>query len=83
MSLLSLSHEVDYQISVMGWLGQKTEGAGGDPVDDLKKLDPKIVQCIYGKDDDDEVACPDLEGQRRRCRSLLPATTTSMRTTSS
>ena len=61
MSLLSLSHEVDYQISVMGWLGQKTEGAGGDPVDDLKKVDPKIVQCIYGKEDDDEVACPDLK----------------------
>jgi type IV secretory pathway VirJ component len=62
MSLLSLSHAVDYQISVMGWLGQKTEGAGGDPVDDLKKVDPKIVQCIYGKEDDDEVACPDLKG---------------------
>ncbi|OCJ10893.1 type IV secretory pathway protein AcvB [Rhizobium sp. AC44/96] len=61
MSLLSLSHAVDYQISVMGWLGQKTEGAGGDPVDDLKKVDPKIVQCIYGTEDDDEVACPDLK----------------------
>jgi type IV secretory pathway VirJ component len=62
MSLLSLSHAVDYQISVMGWLGQKTEGAGGDPIDDLKTVDPKIVQCIYGKEDDDEVACPDLKG---------------------
>jgi type IV secretory pathway VirJ component len=61
ISLLSLSHEVDYQISVMGWLGAKTEGAGGDPVNDLKTVDPKLVQCIYGKEDDDEVACPDLK----------------------
>ncbi|MFS2154857.1 virulence factor family protein [Rhizobium sp. Rhizsp42] len=61
ISLLSLSHEVDYQISVMGWLGAKTEGAGGDPVADLKAVDPKIVQCVYGKEDDDEVACPDLK----------------------
>jgi type IV secretory pathway VirJ component len=57
ISLLSLSHQVDYVISVMGWLGQKTEGAGGDPVKDLKGVDPKRVQCIYGKDDDDDVAC--------------------------
>ncbi len=61
VSLLSLSHQVDYVISVMGWLGQKTEGAGGDPVNDLKAIDPKLVQCIYGKDDDDEVACPALK----------------------
>ncbi|MDM9625914.1 AcvB/VirJ family lysyl-phosphatidylglycerol hydrolase [Rhizobium sp. S152] len=61
ISLLSLSHEVDYQISVMGWLGAKTEGAGGDPANDLKTVDPKLVQCVYGKEDDDEVACPDLK----------------------
>jgi type IV secretory pathway VirJ component len=58
ISLLSLSHEVDYVISVMGWLGQKTEGAGGDTIAGLKKIDPKLVQCIYGADDDDDVACP-------------------------
>ena len=62
ISLLSLSHQVDYVISVMGWLGQKTEGAGGDPVNDLKSIDPKLVQCIYGKEDADEVACPALNG---------------------
>ncbi|WP_283196272.1 AcvB/VirJ family lysyl-phosphatidylglycerol hydrolase [Rhizobium sp. AN80A] len=60
MSLLSLSRQVDYQISVMGWLGAKTDGAGGDPVKDLKAVDPKIVQCVYGKDDDG-AACPDVK----------------------
>ncbi|TCL69787.1 AcvB/VirJ family lysyl-phosphatidylglycerol hydrolase [Rhizobium sp. BK251] len=62
ISLLSLSHEVDYEISVAGWLGAKTSGEGGDPVKDLKTIDPKLVQCIYGKDDDEESACPALQG---------------------
>ncbi|MEZ2132071.1 MULTISPECIES: virulence factor family protein [unclassified Sinorhizobium] len=60
LSLLSLSHEVDYEISVMGWLGAKTDGTGGDPVEDLKGVDPKLVQCIYGTDDEDS-ACPELK----------------------
>ena len=62
MSLLSLSRKVDYVISVMGWLGASSEGKGGDPLDFLKTINPKIVQCIYGKDDDEDVACPALAG---------------------
>lgn len=60
MSLLSLSRKVDYVISVMGWLGAASEGKGGDPINDLKSINPKLVQCIYGKDDDEDVACPAL-----------------------
>ncbi|WP_133710583.1 MULTISPECIES: AcvB/VirJ family lysyl-phosphatidylglycerol hydrolase [unclassified Rhizobium] len=62
LSLLSLSNKVDYVISVMGWLGAESEGKGGDPVNDLKSVNPKLVQCIYGKDDDEDVACPKLNG---------------------
>jgi len=62
LSLLSLSNKVDYVISVMGWLGASSEGKGGDPLTDLKTINPKIVQCIYGKDDDEDVACPALAG---------------------
>jgi type IV secretory pathway VirJ component len=62
MSLLSLSRKVDYVISVMGWLGASSEGKGGDPLSDLKSINPKIVQCVYGTDDDEDVACPDLKG---------------------
>ena len=60
ISLLSLSHKVDYVISLRGWLGFQTEGKGGNPVDDVKSIRPDIVQCIYGKDDDHDNACPDL-----------------------
>jgi type IV secretory pathway VirJ component len=62
ISLLSLSRKVDYVISVMGWLGAASEGKGGNPLNDLKSVNPKIVQCIYGKDDDEDVACPSLDG---------------------
>lgn len=59
MSLLSLSHEVSYEISVGGWLGVSGSGTQ-DPVTDLEKVDPKIVQCVYGTDDED-AACPALK----------------------
>lgn len=62
ISLLSLSRKVDYVISVMGWLGASSAGKGGDPTNDLKSINPKMVQCIYGKDDDEDVACPVLNG---------------------
>jgi type IV secretory pathway VirJ component len=61
MSLLSLSHEVSYEISVGGWLG--VSGSGDqDPVKDLAKINPKIVQCVYGTEDED-AACPALKDQ--------------------
>ena len=59
MSLLSLSHQVSYEISVGGWLGVSGSGAQ-DPVNDLAKINPKIVQCVYGTDDED-AACPALK----------------------
>jgi type IV secretory pathway VirJ component len=62
ISLLSLSHKVDYVISLRGWLGFQTEGKGGNPVDDVRSIRPDIVQCIYGKDDDHDNACPALKG---------------------
>ncbi|ATN36167.1 type IV secretory pathway protein AcvB [Rhizobium sp. ACO-34A] len=61
MSLLGLSHEIDWEISVSGWLGTGSGSGAGDPVDDIRKIDPKIVQCLYGADDDED-ACPALKG---------------------
>ncbi|MCA1403237.1 virulence factor family protein [Ensifer sp. IC3342] len=58
LTLMALSHHADYKISVLGWLG--AEGEGGDPVDDIKAIDPSLVQCIYGTEEDDD-ACPGLK----------------------
>jgi type IV secretory pathway VirJ component len=60
ISLLSLSHKVDYVISLRGWLGFQTEGKGGNPVDDVRSIRSGIIQCIYGKEDDHDNACPAL-----------------------
>lgn len=62
VSLLALSHQVDYEVSVSGWLGVGGAGAG-DPLDDIARMDPAILQCIYGKDDDED-ACSALAGSK-------------------
>lgn len=60
VTLMALSHRADYKISVLGWLGADGEGNAGDPVDDIKAIEPVLVQCIYGTDEEDD-ACPDLK----------------------
>jgi type IV secretory pathway VirJ component len=60
ITLLGLSHQVDYEISVTGWLGAEGSGKGGDPVNDIAKIDPKLIQCVYGTDEDDD-PCPTLK----------------------
>lgn len=59
MSLLALSNTAEFEISVSGWLGGSGTGEGGDPVVDLKKIDPKRIQCVYGTEDDED-ACKAL-----------------------
>ena len=62
ITLMALSPQVDYEISVEGWLGVAGEGKSGSPVDDIAKIDPKLVQCIYGTDEDDD-PCPSLKSK--------------------
>ncbi|MBP1858363.1 virulence factor family protein [Rhizobium herbae] len=61
VSLMAVSHQVDYKISVLGWLGATGSDGAGDPADDIAKINPALVQCIYGTEDDDDV-CPTLKG---------------------
>ncbi|MQW90640.1 virulence factor family protein [Sinorhizobium saheli] len=60
VTLMALSHQSDFRISVLGWLGAEGEGSAGDPVDDVKAIDPSLVQCIYGTEEEDD-ACPGLK----------------------
>ncbi|HEV7247164.1 MAG TPA: AcvB/VirJ family lysyl-phosphatidylglycerol hydrolase [Shinella sp.] len=60
VTLMALSRQVDYEVSVSGWLGVAGAGAGGDPVDDIARIDPKLVQCIYGTEEEDD-PCPTLK----------------------
>ncbi len=60
ISLLALTKSVDYEISVSGWFGAEGNFQGGTTLDAVSKINPKLVQCIYGEDDDDAV-CADLK----------------------
>lgn len=60
ISLLGLSHQRDYVIHVAGWLGVGSDSTQ-DPTDDMKKIAPDLIQCIYGKTDDDD-ACQSQTG---------------------
>lgn len=61
ISLLALTHSIDYEISVTGWFGGTGSFEGGKTLDAVAKIDPKLVQCIYGTGDDDDDACPELK----------------------
>jgi type IV secretory pathway VirJ component len=59
LSLLALSHEADFETAVTGWLGMAGAAKHGDPVDDLRQIEPFKIQCIHGVAEDDS-ACPDV-----------------------
>ncbi|TWF57108.1 virulence factor family protein [Neorhizobium alkalisoli] len=60
ISLLALSHQADFEIAVTGWLGYAGAGKHGDPVEDLKAIEPFKIQCVYGIKEED-TACPDVQ----------------------
>ncbi len=60
LSLLALSKEVDFEISVTGWLGMAGAGEGGTTTDDIARIKSGLVQCIYGTEEDDD-PCPSLK----------------------
>ncbi|TDK37373.1 virulence factor family protein [Rhizobium deserti] len=60
ISLLALSHQADFEIDVSGWLGFAGAGKYGDPIEDLREIEPRKIQCIYGLAEEDS-ACPQVE----------------------
>ncbi|OLP52711.1 type IV secretory pathway protein AcvB [Rhizobium rhizosphaerae] len=54
ITLLALSRAVDYEISVQGWLGVDSSDSEGDSLKDIAKINPKLIQCIYGTEEDDD-----------------------------
>jgi type IV secretory pathway VirJ component len=62
ISLLGLETEGTFEISIAGWLG--AEPANVRPVlPQLARIDPKLIQCFYGKDEEDS-ACLKLDPSR-------------------
>lgn len=63
VTLLALSHQVDYEVSVSGWLGTGSADGKSDPLSDIARIDPALVQCAFGTDEEDD-ACRDLVGSK-------------------
>lgn len=60
ITLLGLSDHADFEVTVSGWLNH----AGQDSLptlSELARIDPRLVQCLQGKDDDDAI-CSRLAG---------------------
>ena len=63
LSLLGFAKATDFEISIAGWLGAAAgkDAAPTEPA--LASIDPAMIQCFYGADEDDSV-CPDLPAAR-------------------
>jgi type IV secretory pathway VirJ component len=59
LSLLGLSSAADFEIKVSGWLGGSHGGAAVPTQPALATIDPQLIQCFYGHDEQDSV-CPQL-----------------------
>jgi phosphatidylglycerol lysyltransferase len=60
LSLLGFAKAADFEISVAGWLGAPP-GLDALPTEPpLAGVDPSLIQCFYGEDEDDTL-CPRLK----------------------
>jgi type IV secretory pathway VirJ component len=62
VSLIALSKGADFEIRVVGWLGAPPSAEALPIPPELARLPASRVQCIYGADDTEGSACPDLAG---------------------
>ena len=58
ISLLGLSKQAGWEISVSGWLGQEADGPATGP--ELARIDAGLLQCLYGEEDAEDSPCPGL-----------------------
>jgi type IV secretory pathway VirJ component len=61
ISLLGFAPTTDFEISIGGWLGEAASKDATPTKPALASIDPKMIQCFYGENEDDTV-CPELAG---------------------
>lgn len=61
ISLLGFAPTTDFEISITGWLGEAANKDAAPTKPALASIDPRMIQCFYGEDEDDTV-CPELAG---------------------
>lgn len=58
VSLLGFAATADFEVTAAGWLQQQRSDALST-LPEVRRIDPRRVQCFYGVDDD-EAACPQI-----------------------
>lgn len=66
LSLLALSETADFQFHVEGWLGMESDSTI-KTLPEIAKINPKLIQCVYG-DGDDEVCSKHAFDKARRVK---------------
>lgn len=61
LSLLGLSTKAEFEVTVSNWLVSRKSAAARDTIPEIGRIDPRLVQCQYGLEDD-EAACALLKG---------------------
>jgi type IV secretory pathway VirJ component len=61
--MLGLVRETDFEFHVTNWLGGGPKADARPVLPEIEKLDPRLLQCFYGQEEDD-TACTAPEFDR-------------------
>jgi type IV secretory pathway VirJ component len=59
LSLLALGKDAHFEIHVEGWVGGDPQADANPIGPELARIDPHLIQCIYGDEEADESGCLD------------------------
>jgi type IV secretory pathway VirJ component len=62
ITLLAPGMKADFEIHVSGWIGASPGADAPDLVPELRRIDPGLLQCVYGAEEKAESACAALAG---------------------
>jgi type IV secretory pathway VirJ component len=59
LSLLALGKDAHFEIHIEGWLGGDPQQDASPIAPELARIDPRLIQCVYGEEEADESGCLD------------------------
>lgn len=62
ITLLAPGMKADFEIHVSGWIGASPGSEAPDVAPQLRRIDPALLQCVYGVEEKAESPCPTLAG---------------------
>jgi type IV secretory pathway VirJ component len=59
LSLLALGKDAHFEIHIEGWLGGDSLKGASSVAPEIARIDPRLIQCVYGEEEADESGCLD------------------------